>query len=392
MLGSIRSDFIINWASGLSPSQGLSDKATSFLSGRHRSVPPSQNENDLYLSLLHQKNEAIDAEINKLENGIVKGINDSAQYHDVVEHSNTLRHQIQDLKAQIADYALLESLPFEDTTMKEISKKYRVLKKKNDEEVKKNNYIFSGRSEIQENIEKIQRKKEIIKDGLQSMSRENQKEFVAMMTENEDLLDKIDAFEEERKQIFQSIETYESELQQDNDKLEIFELYKELMTKQEDLEQMMKKPSGCPEAASQKEEYLIKKIERDLEEIGDFEEQLIYLEDKEREMAKRFQCSQDSQMENKILKRREKKLDRLLALLENSRAEEQENIHHTKEDMASISKHLKRRIRRCCRDGETVGNVEKLMELLDQDQSKVPSGSKQSRVTSIKTERFDFSS
>lgn len=346
--------FISTKSKVLSGSLSLADRplASQGLSGMPISAPCKQRESKTYyLGLLQQKNQEITAEINKLENHIKKFNTDGVNLLQIVEENKTLGHSIKELEGQIADYQLLATEPQQQMDANILYNNYKLLKDKNDKETERNNKIFMKRAEVEESIKKLQRRNNIIKETVESMTPAKQKEYFAMTTANEELLKKVDILQEEMDLLVKRKEEYESELARNKEKREMLRLYKELTAKQEALR------AGRRAQDPQGVEHFIKKMEKDSKELASIEKQLADLRSKEQEVAERMHQSQDSRVEYEKLKKREEKLNRLLTSLEKSKAVEQENF-------ASFPKLVNSHVMNCSIDSETADKLEKMMTLL----------------------------
>lgn len=345
----------------LSGSLSLADRplTSQGLRGMPISAPCKQRESKTYyLGLLQQKNQEITAEISKLENQIKKFSTDGANFLLIVEENKSLGQTIKDLEGQIADYQLLATEPQQQMDANILYSNYKLLKDKNDKETKRNNKIFMKRAEVEESIKKIQRTNEIIKEAVESMPPAKQKEYFTMTAVNEELLRKMALLQEEMDLLVKRKEDYESELAHNNEKMEMLALFKELTAKQEDLRTWMKArdPQGL--------EHFRKMMEKDSKELAGIEKQLADLRGKEKEVAERIHRSQESRVEQEKLKKREEKLNRLLASVKDCQAVEQENFRHTQENIASFSRLVSSHISKCSIDSEMAHKLEKIMNLL----------------------------
>lgn len=325
------------------------------LSGMPVSAPCKQRESKTYyLGLLHQKNQEISAEISKLENQIKKIGTDGVNFLHIVEENKTLDHNIKDLEGQITDYQLLASEPQQQMGTTVLYSNYKLLKEKNDKEMERNNQIFMKRAEVEESIKKLQRKNDIIKETVESMSPAKQKEYFAMTTVNEELLKKMDVLQEEMDLLVKRKEDYESEVAHNNDKREMLRLWKELTAKQEELR------AGRKAQDPQGLENFLKMMEKDSKELASIEKQLADLRAKEKEVAERMHQSREPRMEYEKLKKREKRLSRLLESVESCRAAEQDKGPHA----ASFFRRVNSHITNCSIDSEMAYKLENILKLL----------------------------
>lgn len=374
--------FISTKSRVLSGSLSLADRplTSQGLSGMPISAPCKQRESKTYyLGLLQQKNQEITAEINKLENQIKKFSTDGANFHLIVEENKALDHNIKDLEGQIADYQLLATEPQQQMDASVLYNNYKLLKDKNDKETERNNRIFMKRAEVEESIKKLQRKNDVIKETVESMCPVKQKEYFAMTTANEELLKKMDVLQEEMDLLVKRKEDYESKLAHSKEKREMLTLCKELTAKQEVLRALRKAqdPQGV--------EHFQKKMEKDSKELASIEKQLADLRGKEKELAERIHQAQDSRVEYEKLKKREEKLNRLLASVEKSKLVEQERFPHTPEHQASFPGLVNSHIINCSVDSETAHKLEKMMQLLVNSSAKVaqPEGAARAPETEL---------
>ncbi|CAG11021.1 unnamed protein product [Tetraodon nigroviridis] len=325
-------------------------------------IPPPRNPRKkgktYYLGLVMQKNEEITAEIKKLENQIKKSSTSEADFLLIVEENKALDQNIKDLEGQIADYQLLATTFQHQMDAKLLCNKYMILRDKNDKKTEQNNNIFMKRAEVEESINKLQRKNDAIKETMESMCPAKQKEYFAMITANKELLKKMDILQEEMNLLVERKEDYELAVSYSEDKSEMLMLHKELAAKQEVLRAMR----TAPEPQGYK--HFQEKMEKDSKELASIEKQLADLRGKEKELAERIHQAQDSRAEYEKLKRSEEKLDRLLASLEKRKAVKLDGFPHAPESHP----------RNPSLDSQTAQTLEKMLQLLVNGPAKAAQG------------------
>lgn len=309
-----------------------------------------------YLGLLTNRNKETVQEIKNLEKKIGKCNADQKDYLCISERNENLTSTINELEDENDDCQMLISILQQGIDPNTLYTKYNLLKAKNDKETERANAIFMKRAEVDEQISKLQSKNEVMKEAVESMCPAKQKEYYSMTITNKELLKKVGVLKARLERLLKKKEEYESELATDEDKREMLALYKELKSKTEEL-----KALKTPEP--QRTEDLEKTIEEDSNEVEGVEKQLAVLRQKEKKIKERDRQSQEAQMAFDKIKKREEKLDQLLATVER-KAAKQKAISHAHEKVESYSSLVNTQVRNGSMDPKVGSRVKKLMKLV----------------------------
>uniref|UniRef100_A0A3Q1CU60 Intraflagellar transport 74 homolog n=1 Tax=Amphiprion ocellaris TaxID=80972 RepID=A0A3Q1CU60_AMPOC len=167
--------------------QGLSGMKTG-IKGPQRQIL----DKSYYLGLLRSKINELTTETSKLHKEIDNYNQENSVYLSYEKRAEGLAAEIKDLQGQLADYNMLVDKLNTNTEMEEMINDYNILKAQNDSEAESIDSIFTERREREEAIrameEEIRRERRVADEVIQAMPAAKQEKYFTMTTTNEELL------------------------------------------------------------------------------------------------------------------------------------------------------------------------------------------------------------
>uniref|UniRef100_A0A668AR10 Intraflagellar transport 74 n=1 Tax=Myripristis murdjan TaxID=586833 RepID=A0A668AR10_9TELE len=195
--------------------QGLSGMKTG-MKGPQRQIL----DKSYYLGLLRSKITELTTETSKLHKEIDNFNQENSVYLSYEKRAEGLAGEIKDLQGQLADYNMVKNSKFVD------------LKAQNDREAQSIDVIFTERREREEAIrgieEEIKRERSVADEVVKAMPSDKQEKYIAMTTANEELLQELSVRQEELDILQTRRKAYEAELSHSQTKQEAVRLYENL--------------------------------------------------------------------------------------------------------------------------------------------------------------------
>uniref|UniRef100_A0AAY4A5H4 Uncharacterized protein n=1 Tax=Denticeps clupeoides TaxID=299321 RepID=A0AAY4A5H4_9TELE len=219
----------------------------------------------------------------KLQKEIDTFNQENSVYLSYEKRAEGLAGEIKDLQGQLADYNMLVDKLNTNTDMEEVVNDINMLKAQNDKEAKIMEVIFTERREKEEMIKavenEIEKEKQAADDIVKKMSPEKQGKYAEMKATNEELLQDLDARQEELGTLIARKEAFEAELAQSQVKQEAVLLHERLQELELRRDAMLAedKNLGSPQ---EERERLLKQVKEDNQEIASMERQLTEIREK----------------------------------------------------------------------------------------------------------------
>uniref|UniRef100_A0AAR2KA80 Intraflagellar transport 74 homolog n=1 Tax=Pygocentrus nattereri TaxID=42514 RepID=A0AAR2KA80_PYGNA len=305
-----------------------------------------------YLGLLRGKINELTAETSKLQKEIDMFNQENSVYLSYEKRSaEGLAGEIKDLQGQLADYNMVR----ENTCVNR--GKQNDLKAQNDREAQSMDVIFTERRQKEDMIqaveEEIEREKQAADDIVKKMSPEKQAKYAEMKATNEELLQELDARQEELDTLMTRKETFEADLMHSQVKQEAVLLYERLQELEQRRDTMLaeEKSTGSPQ---EERERLLKQVKEDNQEIASMERQLTETRDKLNQLTEELRQlamdMEDHQGERtqkyKELQKKEEEIDAYLETFDDSKAQELEHIREAQASIVSLLDHSSRMMNR----------------------------------------------
>uniref|UniRef100_A0AAR2LP20 Intraflagellar transport 74 homolog n=1 Tax=Pygocentrus nattereri TaxID=42514 RepID=A0AAR2LP20_PYGNA len=231
-----------------------------------------------------------------------------------------------------------------------------LLKAQNDREAQSMDVIFTERRQKEDMIqaveEEIEREKQAADDIVKKMSPEKQAKYAEMKATNEELLQELDARQEELDTLMTRKETFE-DLMHSQVKQEAVLLYERLQELEQRRDTMLaeEKSTGSPQ---EERERLLKQVKEDNQEIASMERQLTETRDKLNQLTEELRQlamdMEDHQGERtqkyKELQKKEEEIDAYLETFDDSKAQELEHIREAQASIVSLLDHSSRMMNR----------------------------------------------
>ncbi|XP_036436633.1 intraflagellar transport protein 74 homolog [Colossoma macropomum] len=310
-----------------------------------------------YLGLLRGKINELTTETSKLQKEIDIFNQENSVYLSYEKRAEGLAGEIKDLQGQLADYNMLVDKLNTNTEMDEVMNDFNMLKAQNDREAQSMDVIFTERRQKEDMIqaveEEIEREKQAADDIVKKMSPEKQAKYAEMKATNEELLQELDARQEELDTLMTRKETFEAELMHSQVKQEAVLLYERLQELEQRKDAMLaeEKSTGSPQ---EERERLLKQVKEDNQEIASMERQLTETREKINQLTEELR-QLDMDMEDhqgertqkyKELQKKEEEIDGYLETFDDSRAQELEHIRETQASIVSLLEHSSRMMNR----------------------------------------------
>ncbi|KAK2886278.1 intraflagellar transport protein 74 homolog isoform X1 [Channa argus] len=358
--------------------QGLSGMKTG-MKGPQRQIL----DKSYYLGLLRSKINELTTETSKLHKEIDNYNQENSVYLSYEKRAEGLAAEIKDLQGQLADYNMLVDKLNTNTEMEDMINDYNTVKAQNDSEAESIDSIFTERREREEAIraieEEIRRERRVADEVVQSMSAAKQEKYFTMVSTNEELLQELTVLQEELDILVTRKEDYEGELALSQIKQEVVRLHETLsaLEAKRDAMEAEHKSLGSPQ---EEREKLFKQVKEDNQEIASMERQLTEIRDRTRQITEEIrQLEQDSeeaqgecQQKYKELKRKEEEIDRFLESFEELRAQEQDKMTQSQENIVSLLEHCSRNMLRLRQmDTVTASELRNLQDVLVSKETEV---------------------
>uniref|UniRef100_A0A3P8SWG9 Intraflagellar transport 74 n=1 Tax=Amphiprion percula TaxID=161767 RepID=A0A3P8SWG9_AMPPE len=375
--------------------QGLSGMKTG-IKGPQRQIL----DKSYYLGLLRSKINELTTETSKLHKEIDNYNQENSVYLSYEKRAEGLAAEIKDLQGQLADYNMLVDKLNTNTEMEEMINDYNILKAQNDSEAESIDSIFTERREREEAIrameEEIRRERRVADEVIQAMPAAKQEKYFTMTTTNEELLQELTVLQEELDILITRKEDYEAELSHSQIKLEVVRLHETLsaLEAKRDAMEAEQKSLGSPKEELEK---LFKQVKEDNQEIASMERQLTEIRDRTGQITEEVRhLEQDSeaaqgecQQKYKEMKRREEDIDRFLESFEESRAQEQERMSQSQENIVSLLEHCSRNMLRLRQvDTVTASELRNMQEVLVSKETEVVQSDSTARGLTAESQRL----
>ncbi|XP_008436704.1 intraflagellar transport protein 74 homolog isoform X2 [Poecilia reticulata] len=355
--------------------QGLSGMKTG-MKGPQRQIL----DKSYYLGLLRSKINELTTETSKLHKEIENYNQENSVYVSYEKRAEGLAAEIKDLQGQLADY--------------------NMLKAQNDIEARSIDSIFTERREREEVLraieEEIRRERQVAEEVVQAMPSAKRDKYFSMTTANEELLQELAVLQEELDVLVTRKEDYEAELSHSQIKQEMVRLH-ETLASLEGKRNAMEDEHRSLGSPQEEREKLLKQVKEDNQEIASMERQLTEIRDRKRQISEDIRnLDQDSeaaqgecQQKYKELKRKEEEIDRFLDSFEESRAEEQEKLTRSQEDIVSLLEHCSRNMLRLRHvDTVTASELKNMQEVLVSKETEVVQSESTARGLTTESRRL----
>ncbi|XP_012685661.1 intraflagellar transport protein 74 homolog isoform X2 [Clupea harengus] len=332
--------------------QGLSGMKTG-MKGPQRQIL----DKSYYLGLLRSKINELTTECSKLQKEIDTFNQENSVYLSYEKRAEGLAGELKDLQGQLADYNMLVDKLNTNTEMEEVVNDCNMLRAQNDREAKSMDVIFTERREKEEMIraveEDIEREKQAAEDIIKKMSPEKQAKYADMKANNEELLQELDARQEELDALITRKEVFEAEMAHSQVKQEAVLLHERLQELELRRDAMLAedKSMGSPQ---EERERLLKQVKEDNQEIAGMERQLTEMREKisqvNEEMRQLDNDLEESQGERsqkyKELKKKEENINSFLETFDEAKAQELERHQQTQANVVALLEHSSRNMTR----------------------------------------------
>ncbi|XP_005804974.1 intraflagellar transport protein 74 homolog [Xiphophorus maculatus] len=375
--------------------QGLSGMKTG-MKGPQRQIL----DKSYYLGLLRSKINELTTETSKLHKEIENYNQENSVYVSYEKRAEGLAAEIKDLQGQLADYNMLVDKLNTNTEMEEMINDYNMLKAQNDIEARSIDSIFTERREREEVIraieEEIGRERQVAEEVVQAMPSAKRDKYFSMTTANEELLQELAVLQEELDVLATRKEDYEAELSHSQIKQEMVRLH-ETLASLEGKRNAMEDEDRSLGSPQEEREKLLKQVKEDNQEIASMERQLTEIRDRKRQISEDIRnLDQDSeaaqgecQQKYKELKRKEEEIDRFMDSFEESRAEEQEKLTRSQEDIVSLLEHCSRNMLRLRHvDTVTASELKNMQEVLVSKETEVVQSESTTRGLTTESRRL----
>ncbi|XP_076617570.1 intraflagellar transport protein 74 homolog [Chaetodon auriga] len=375
--------------------QGLSGMKTG-MKGPQRQIL----DKSYYLGLLRSKINELTTETSKLHKEIDNYNQENSVYLSYEKRAEGLAVEIKDLQGQLADYNMLVDKLNTNTEMEEMINDYYAVKDQNNSEAESIDAIFTERREREEAIraveEEIRRERRVADEVIQAMPSAKQEKYFTMTTANEELLQELAVLQEELDILITRKEDYEAELAHSHIKQEVVRLHETLsaLEAKRDAMEAEHKSLGSPQ---EEREKLFKQVKEDNQEIASMERQLTEIRDRTAQITEEIrQLEQDSeeaqgecQQKYKELKKKEEEIERYLQSFEESRAQEQDKMTQSQENIVSLLEHCSRSMLRLRQvDTVTASELRNMQEVLVSKETEVVQSESTARGLTTESQRL----
>ncbi|KAL3040787.1 hypothetical protein OYC64_011730 [Pagothenia borchgrevinki] len=373
--------------------QGLSGMKTG-MKGPQRQIL----DKSYYLGLLRSKINELTTETSKLHKEIDNYNQENSVYLSYEKKAEGLAGEIKDLQGQLADYNMLVDKLNTNTEMEEMINDYNILKAHNDSEAESIDSIFTERREREEAIraieEEIRGERRVAEEVVQAMPAGKQERYFTMTTANEELLQELTVLQEELDLLITRKEDYDAELSHSHIKQEVVRLHETLLALQGKREAMEAEHKSSPQ---DERETLLKQVKEDNQEIASMDRQLTEIRERMEQITEQIrQLEQDSeeaqgecQQKYRELKRRDEDIDRYMESFEEVRAQEQDKMTQSQENIVSILEHCSRNMLRLHQvDTVTASELRNMQEVLVSKETEVVQSESTARGLTTESQRL----
>ncbi|XP_003968254.1 intraflagellar transport protein 74 homolog isoform X1 [Takifugu rubripes] len=373
--------------------QGLSGMKTG-MKGPQRQI----QDKTYFLGLLRSKINELTAEMSKLHKEIDNYNQENSVYLSYEKRAEDLAQEIKDLQGKLADYNMLVDKLNTNTETEEMISEYNIVKAKNDCEAERIDQIFTDRRGLEEAVrdvdQEIKREQRATHEIVRAMPAVKQEKYFSIMAASEQLLQELAVLQEELDILNKRRQDYESELSHSHIKQEMIRLH-EMLTVLEVKRDAMLAEEKILVSPQEEREKLFKQVKDDNQEIASMERQLTELREKTGRISEEIhQLDQaESQGEHwqkyKELKKREEEIDRFLCSFEKSRAEEQEEMSRTEENIVSLLELCSRNMMRLRHvDTVTASELRNMQDVLVSKETEVVQSKSTASGLATETERL----
>ncbi|XP_065107316.1 intraflagellar transport protein 74 homolog isoform X2 [Paramisgurnus dabryanus] len=332
--------------------QGLSGMKTAMRGPQRQILDKSY-----YLGLLRSKVNELSTESSKLQKDIDTFNQENSVYLSYEKRAEGLAGEIKDFQGQLADYNMLVDKLNTNTEMDEVVNDIIMLKAQNDREAEGMDVIFTERRQKEDMIRAVEnnivQEKQAAEDIIQKMSTDKQTKYAEMKATNEELLQELDARQEELDALISRKETFETDLLHSQVKQEAVLLHEKLLELENRREAMLAedRTMGSPQ---EERERLFKQVKENNQEIASMERQLTDVREKishlSEEMRQLNADMEDHQGERtqkyRELQKREEEIDLYLNTFEENTSLELQHIRDAQSSIVALLEHSSRNINR----------------------------------------------
>ncbi|XP_059689633.1 intraflagellar transport protein 74 homolog isoform X2 [Gavia stellata] len=349
--------------------QGLSGMKTA-MKGPQRQIM----DKTYYLGLLRSKTNELTTEINKLQEEVEMYKQEKSVYLSYEKRAEALAGEIKEFQGQLADYNMVVDILNTNTDIAEVIRDYNMLKVQNDRDAQSVDKIFTERQATEKLIqgveEDIEREKVVADDIIKDMSQENQAKYMEMKATNEKLSQELVIQQQELDALNVKEEALRAEIAHSQVKQEAVQLYEKLHELEERRDQMIAEDKNM-ESPQEERERLLKQVKDDSQEIASMERQLSEVKEKTNHFKKVIQRI-DMDLENhqegeenwkyKELKKREESMDNFLETFEEVKNQELERKAQIEANIVALLEHSSRNVNRMKQISSVTNQELKIMQ------------------------------
>uniref|UniRef100_A0A3Q0S737 Intraflagellar transport 74 n=1 Tax=Amphilophus citrinellus TaxID=61819 RepID=A0A3Q0S737_AMPCI len=357
--------------------QGLSGMKTG-MKGPQRQIL----DKSYYLGLLRSKMNELTTETSKLHKEIENYKHENSVYLSYEKRAEGLAAEIKDLQGQLADYNMLVDKLNTSTEMEEMISDYNILKAQNEREAESIDNIFTERREREEAIraveEEIRRERWVADEVVQAMPAAKQEKYFTMTATNEELLQELTVLQEELDILITRKEDYEAELSHSDIKQEVVRLHETLSALEAKRDAMEAEQKGLC-SPQEERERLFKQV---CWTRGGCLIYYCYITENRSDLMKGAQ-------KYKELKRKEEEIDRFLESFGESRAQVEERMKQSQENIISLLEHCSRNMSRLRQvDTVTASELRNMQEVLVSKETEVVQSESTARGLTTESQRL----
>nr|XP_046226601.1 intraflagellar transport protein 74 homolog [Scatophagus argus]XP_046226602.1 intraflagellar transport protein 74 homolog [Scatophagus argus] len=375
--------------------QGLSGMKTG-MKGPQRQIL----DKSYYLGLLRSKINELTTETSKLHKEIDNYNQENSVYLSYEKRAEGLAVEIKELQGQLADYNMLVDKLNTNTEMEDMINDYNIVKAQNNSEAESIDSIFTERREREEAIraieEEIRKERRVADEVVQAMPAAKQEKYFTMTTANEELLQELAVLQEDLDILITRKEDYETELAHSYVKQEVVRLHETLsaLEAKRDTMEAEHKSLGSPQ---EEREKLFKQVKEDNQEIASMERQLTEIRDRTGHITEEIrQLEQDSeeaqgecQQKYKELRKKEEEIDRYMESFDEFRAQEEDKMTQSQENIISLLEHCSRNMLRLrLVDTVTASELRNMQEVLVSKETEVVQSESTARGLTTESQRL----
>ncbi|KAJ4925154.1 hypothetical protein JOQ06_017890 [Pogonophryne albipinna] len=242
--------------------------------------------------------------------------------------------------------------------------------------------------------EEIRGERRVAEEVVQAMPAGKQERYFTMTTANEELLQELTVLQEELDLLITRKEDYDAELSHSHIKQEVVRLHETLSALQGKREAMEAEHKSSPQ---DERETLLKQVKEDNQEIASMDRQLTEIRERMEQITEQIrQLEQDSeeaqgecQQKYRELKRRDEEIDRYMESFEEVRAQEQDKMTQSQENIVSILEHCSRNMLRLHQvDTVTASELRNMQEVLVSKETEVVQSESTARGLTTESQRL----